>query len=136
MATQVWLHPRRLLPALRSHLFRSAHACVRSTWPDAPRVSTDALLGFQLGMAGEEAASGAALNASAKAWAVVLTRFGAAGAATVEAVRTLLLAEAQVARAQPQRSPQPHASVVANAEAVRASLVAAGPQLARLWRDI
>ena len=197
----VWLDPRRVVAALRTRLFRNAQACVRSSWPDAPRFSSDQLLEYQQPSAGaatgrlaggraavkasfhrrSEARTGvrpdqwlaapvsagtacssapatppsaadvaAALNVSAKAWSALLSRWltpphtrrgRPAPLATprppsVEQVRQYLsrdlVAHPDARIARPRR---PHCEVVANAAAVRAALHAAGPQLARLWRD-
>jgi hypothetical protein len=127
---RVWLDPMRVVGALRRRWFRNAGACLRSTWPDAPRFSVDALLGFE--RAPIDAAHDAALNASARAWSDLLARLGASHASVLRARRQLVELRTRRAAVSP---PPPHAQLVANAAAVRAALAAAGPPLARLWRD-
>ena len=124
----VHLEPSRVAAAVRKRIYRGAGACVRSSWADALRFATDDLLGFSRrdGSADEVRAR---LNASGRAWAALLTRLGAAGAAASAVSEEL----ARSTRHATRRSPLPHAANIANAEAVRTALHTAG--LARVWRD-
>lgn len=119
----VYLEPSRIAGALRKRLFRNAMACVRSSWPDAPRFASDDLLAFQ-----SRAEEQQVLNASARAWSGLLTRLGAAS--TYESVRSELRA---MAPGRARASAPSHAQALVNAREVRAALQAAG--LARLWRE-
>ena len=139
----VWLDTTRLVATLRKRVYRNAQACVRHSFTDAPRFSSDELLGAS------GWASGAALNASARAWAGLLTHLwgisgGSASASadvpppTAASVRDQLLdaARADTFSATAARAPPlPHAQLIANAVEVKAVLAGAGPPLDRLWRD-
>ena len=151
----VRLYPSRVVASLRAKLFRNAMACVRSTFHDAPRFSSDVLLMRRTqaashahgrepgrgrdwqGFSGAPADASLLLSRSARAWTQLL-------GGLLDPWRRAVINETRVKQALEAafaRRPEglatlvPHAALVSNAADVRAALYAAGPSIARLWRD-